>query len=352
MNRAVANANQGVKAMTAPPIMIESVKILPFDHSDADYAAGVAVHNAVWPEYPETVADWKRWAAQRSPQYIYRRFLTHWGDEAGPVVAEGVYMHTFWAYHPQRFLIDINVRPEYQGRGIGAAMYEFFMAELAPYSPTSIEIQTYASRPQTLRFLDRLGGYELKTRMRVSHLDLNQFDPDRFAPTVQRVEAGGIVIRPLSALLADDPDCRRKLYEMSQSIQPDIPWHAPFSRPTLEEWLKRFDGNAEMRLDKAYLVAMAGDRYVGVTMLFRSDATDAKLFTGLTGVIREYRRRGIALALKVKSLSYALTLRTAEGNRPIVATDNEQSNPMFDINIKLGFVPQPDRLVFVKTLAA
>lgn len=328
------------------------VKIMPFDSSDSDYAAAVAIHNAVWPEFQETVADWKRWDKHRQPEYIFRRFLARW-DENGPAVATGVYMHTFWAFHPQRFLIDISVHPDYQQRGIGSAIYDFFMDELAPYEPISLEVQTHADRAGTLRFLEKRGGYELKTRMRVSHLDLNVFEAERFATVVQRVQASGIVIRPLGELLATDPDCRHKLFVMTQTIQRDIPWHETFTEQTYEFWAQRFDSGAAMRLDDAYLVALDGGRYVGVTMLFRSDATDAKLYTGLTGVLREYRRRGVALALKVQSLSQAQATRhTADGRRPIVGTDNEESNPMFDINLKLGFVPQPDRLVFVKSLVA
>jgi GNAT superfamily N-acetyltransferase len=60
------------------------------------------------------------------------------------------------------------------------------------------------------------------------------------------------------------------------------------------------------------------------------------LQTSFTGVFKTYRRRGIALALKVRSIQYAQSL----GTRLIIA-NNEENNPMYQINLALGFQPQP-----------
>jgi RimJ/RimL family protein N-acetyltransferase len=70
-----------------------------------------------------------------------------------------------------------------------------------------------------------------------------------------------------------------------------------------------------------------------------------ELRTGMTGVRREWRRRGIALALKVRSLEFA----KAQGFRRVV-TENETNNRgMIAINDRLGFVKQPAYVHYLKT---
>ncbi len=56
-------------------------------------------------------------------------------------------------------------------------------------------------------------------------------------------------------------------------------------------------------------MAVDGDEYVGMSNLWDDRASDA-LYTGLTGVKRSHRRRGIATALKVRAIAYARAHRS------------------------------------------
>ena len=69
------------------------------------------------------------------------------------------------------------------------------------------------------------------------------------------------------------------------------------------------------------------------------------LYTGLTGVLRSHRRRGVATALKVTALSFA-----KKRSVKFVKTDNEENNPMYDLNMQLGFKPQPAYVDYEKPL--
>lgn len=69
------------------------------------------------------------------------------------------------------------------------------------------------------------------------------------------------------------------------------------------------------------------------------------LTTGFTGVLRSYRQRGLATALKVRTIEYA----KANGYQAI-RTGNEENNPMLALNKKLGFVEITARLAFEKRL--
>lgn len=58
--------------------------------------------------------------------------------------------------------------------------------------------------------------------------------------------------------------------------------------------------------------------------------------TGVTATRREYRRRGLATALKLHIIQFA----KAHGVQEIFTT-NDSQNPMYQLNLALGFKPQP-----------
>ncbi len=110
-----------------------------------------------------------------------------------------------------------------------------------------------------------------------------------------------------------------------------------------EQWRKRLENPG--LLPDANFIALDGDRYVGFSNLWKSQGDD-HLHTGLTGILRAYRRRGIALALKLRAVAYA----KARG-APVIRTGNETGNrAMLSINEKLGFARQPAWIDFVKVV--
>jgi len=77
-------------------------------------------------------------------------------------------------------------------------------------------------------------------------------------------------------------------------------------------------------------------RYPRSILTYKLGAGIDILETGLTGVDRQYRRRGLATALKCQVIEVAQRL----GARRIL-TSNEENNPMFQLNLRLGFEAQP-----------
>jgi RimJ/RimL family protein N-acetyltransferase len=70
-----------------------------------------------------------------------------------------------------------------------------------------------------------------------------------------------------------------------------------------------------------------------------------QLFTGMTGVDREYRRRGLATGLKVLAIARAREM----GYRSIRTFNDSTNAPMLAINRKLGFARKPAWIGFRKT---
>ena len=96
---------------------------------------------------------------------------------------------------------------------------------------------------------------------------------------------------------------------------------------------------------EAHFIAIVDGRFVGVTSLWRSLAEKDKLHTALTGVVRGLRRKGIATALKVRAVEFA---RDQEAR--VIRTENEENNPMYDLNVRLGFRPVPAWWTYRKEL--
>jgi mycothiol synthase len=93
-------------------------------------------------------------------------------------------------------------------------------------------------------------------------------------------------------------------------------------------------------------VAMDGGQYIGFTAFNKTVEDISLLHTSFTGVRRSYRRRGIATALKLRSIQVAHQMDTRQ-----IQTNNEENNPMFHLNLRLGFEPQPADLDWEKKLA-
>ncbi len=117
-------------------------------------------------------------------------------------------------------------------------------------------------------------------------------------------------------------------------------------RDPFDIWVTRFTASPGY-LPDGYLLAWDGERCVGQTVLWRDDL-QGHLSTGVTGVLREYRRRGIALALKAASLQFA-----KDAGFAAVRTHNATSNEgMLAINERLGFQAKPAWVRFRKLEAA
>ena len=315
-----------------------NLTIREFNRSDEDYAMAVAIINRVWPDYPDTVAEWQHRDRTRAAKIKWQRYLAFLDGEP---VALATYRQMLWMYHPRKFRISVNVLPEHRRQGIGTALYQHLLQELAPHDPMELMAVTREDYEESVRFLQHRGFQEVQ-RQWESILEVASFDPTPFAGVAEKVAAQGIQIRTVREL-ESDPERDRKLYELEAALDEDVPSPEPSTMPEFEEWQKVWDDPS--LLPDGWFVAVHGDQYVGMSALWGSQAS-RDLYTGLTGVRRAYRRKGIATAMKLRAIAYA----QATG-APRIRTWNEVNNQgMLSINERLGFVRQPASIDFVKKL--
>lgn len=308
------------------------IAIREFDGSDADYEAVVALANAWQPEAPTCVERVRHRDEAREKQYMFRRIMV---ELDGRVVAAGNFGESNWSHVPGKYTLYFSVHPEYGNRGIGTAVYEYIMSELAGADPEPVYFATWIreDRDISIRFVESRGFKEIM-RGANSCLDLREFDESRFDDARERVLASGVTIERLDRLVERVPDAMRRLYDLDWEAMQDMPNDDPPVRRSFETYLKIMrPPGYDPRLG---YVALDRDEWVGATLLWRNPADRETLGTEITGVLRTHRCRGIATALKAAVLADARDLGFAR-----VRTENAATNPMYQINLRLGFEPEP-----------
>jgi GNAT superfamily N-acetyltransferase len=108
--------------------------------------------------------------------------------------------------------------------------------------------------------------------------------------------------------------------------------HAVWGEPRTAAELRSDDD--EDFFPAGYFVALdtASGALVGTTHISPRPADPRQWEFDLTGVVRSHRRRGIALTLKLRAIALA-----AQNGAELLVTDNEENNPMYQINLQLGF---------------
>jgi mycothiol synthase len=321
------------------------VHVRPFQGTD-DYAAIAALNNANFPEFDQFADEWRVQDEQRPAHCRAARWVAEAGD--GRIVGYAEYDQHVTTYHPRRFNLELVVDPACLGHGIGRQLWRVLVEAVRAYEPLAVDMWTREDMPCRVAFLEHR-GFVPDMRIWSSELDLERFDPAPFAAAVEAATAQGFRLRSLAELWGHDPDFERKMYELWCEVHDDVPIPPGQEQQhrTFEDWRQRNLLNNPTLFPEGYFVALDGETYAGTTQLWR--APDAgRLRTGLTGVRRSFRRRGLALALKVHALAFA----RARGFRS-VCTENASTNAgMLAINTRLGFVRRPAWVHYAAAWAA
>ena len=309
------------------------------NESDADYEATAEIWTANWPEYPKTAEMYRYSARMRSEKAVFGRLVAE--DDDG-VAGTGYFREESDNIAEGKFLLYAQVRPDRQGSGLGSALFDALVEAAEGHAPKILSSFTREDHGVARAFLERR-GFRVSMKEQDSELDLKAWDASRFADVSEKVRAQGIEIAPVSELAERGVDWRRKSWELHGEIIPDVPDDDVLTNEPFEEFDKSFE-HPDF-IPEGYFVALDGDRWVGMSSVWSRRNKPGELYTRLTGVVRSHRRRGIATALKVRAHEFARSVGAEK-----IVTDNEENNPMYDLNVQLGFRPTKAWLQFRKEL--
>ena len=299
-----------------------------------DYPAWVAGSNVCYPDYPWSVEEARhnddKWDHAR---FFHKRIVA---EEDGQMVGAVEFYHRPSRFHPDRYGFDLWVLPDRRRRGHGGALHEAAVTILRERNALAATSGVKESMTDGVEFTRKRGWVEIK-RDWESRLVVAGFDFDKFAGAAERVTAQGIRISTFADELARDPAAAQKAYELTDHCRRDVPAMDTPTDVTFEEWKKDWIDAPSFLADAFYVAIDEQGRWLGMSNLQRSIEDPSFIWQGLTGVRREARGKGLAMALKLMTVRYAQRLRVDH-----IKTWNDQRNqPMLAINAAMGFARQP-----------
>lgn len=286
---------------------------------------------------PVTAADLRDQLQKAPPGSVIRWMLAEDG-EGEPVGVSKVTRFPWWS--SGRYDLWLGVAPDQRRQGIGSALFDEALAFLAAQGATRLEAEVADDDEPSLAFAAHR-GYGVNRHLLLSTLAVAAFDPAPLAHVLPYVEAAGIRFFTM-ADVGNTPEAQERLWALNRSVTLEIPGREPtFS--SLAEYRQRVCGAAWYR-PEAQLLAADGDRWVGLASL--EPLPGGLLQNRMTGVVREYRGRQIALALKLLAIEYA----RAHGFAELSTANDAENGPMLAVNRKLGYRPAPGVYLLARTV--
>lgn len=213
---------------------------------------------------------------------------------------------------------------------------------LSRVRPKKAQFWTSTRHEGRIRRLE-MEGYVCNQIVPFSILHLAEFDPAPFQAKLQSVASQGIEITTIGELDRRGIDWKENLYYASDEMAQDVPSPVPLTRPNLERYKELLDNPVIYYRDLMFCALDEG-KIVGYSRLTPDQVRGDTIMTGLSGTVRSHRRRGIVTAVKVHGIMEA----KRRGFKDVM-TDNDDTNPMYQINLSLGFKPLVEHRWFEKS---
>ena len=269
-----------------------------------DLAAYVATWNAITPDEPTSVEEQASRLA-REPRRLYLLAV-----DDGRVVGCG---YAGPSDSPGRGFVAPRVLPEARRRGTGTLVLRELLAHVRGLGHGTASSHVDGNDPGSLAFAVRHGFREV----------------DRQVEQVKAVgdePAGTAVDGVVFVTIGERPELLRAAHELAVEGYADMAVSAPVT-VSLEDWLAE-----EASVPDGSFVALAEGEIVAYTGLCRDPAGNVE--DGLTVVRRDWRRRGLAQALKRTKLAWA----AANGIDEIATWTQTGNEGMRALNERLGYV--------------
>ncbi|OZV81034.1 hypothetical protein CA850_12885 [Micromonospora echinospora] len=292
-----------------------TLTIRPFRPEDATVVAAVLRVAAPYWVFSAAALRWQ--STRGAPAARQRMLLAEVDGEVVGVARTGL-LHE--SAEPGLGYANLNVLPERRGGGVGSALLAAAEQRLRAIG-ARVAYAKVVDEPAAVGFAER-HGYQRGRSTTHLRLDLTSgaLPPVSVPPGVRITTA---------ATLAGDP---RPLYEADLDASRDEPGDVGMDAIDFADWRTTYWDRPN--LDWTLTTVAICDGVVAAFTFALTDGSD-RYQSGMTGVRRAYRGRGLAGAVKRSALH-----RAAEAGFTTALTSNDAGNEaMLAINRRLGYAP-------------
>jgi GNAT superfamily N-acetyltransferase len=277
-----------------------------------DFGSATELLNRVWPHRVGSERG-LRHAAAAEPSDAHRRY---WAAEEGGELVGWATAAIDYENSERPGFLQACVAPEARKAGLGTALLERCESHLADLGVATA--LSFTTPEEASRSFATAHGFRQTHTIRISGVDPR---------TIESASTPlGVELRPLAEL---DP---RKVFELDSEAMRDIPGGVGMDDVSFEQWLEDYWRHPDTDLE-ASVAAVVDDRPVAFSHL--RVAPGGRAINDMTGTLRDYRGRGLALLAKRATL-----VNAARRGVEFVSTENDETNgPMLRINEKLGYQP-------------
>jgi mycothiol synthase len=240
-------------------------------------------------------------------------------DEEDAPVGYGEIYHEPSRFDPRRYFVRIAVDPRLRRQGIGAAIWTQLRDELDERSANVACLWAddgTACREFIVRrgFVEVVRSFEQVVALATAPLHL--------AAAEGAVASRGIRVETLTELRAREGDeCLLRVHELYTASRVDQPTLGRVTAREFEDWRREVFDDLH-GLPEGFFLARDGDRLVGCSAVHAAGEDVLRIL--ITGVLPEYRRRGIGRLLKLRVHTWARAhgyreIHTSTANVAVVA---------------------------------
>lgn len=263
----------------------------------------------------EGYLDWKRQAQQ-----TIWLLATDGGADVGTAIGVG-------GWHSPEGVArgEVRVVGNARGRGVGSDLLAALSSWARDLGFAELMGPVEETDDRSLAWAERRGFLEVG-RSSLLVLDLTSID----APAVEPPDGIEIVT------WAERPDAAPGMYAVAREAYPDVPGEEDAEVAPFEQWLS-MDMQGASDKPEATFVALADGEVVGYAKLALSRARPAVAMHDMTGVLRAWRGRGLARALKAAEIAWA----KKQGYERLETQNEERNEPIRRLNERYGYVVTP-----------
>lgn len=236
--------------------------------------------------------------------------------------------------------VNINVDHEWRNQGIGSWILDEIEGFAQKNHAKAFQTSIQDVKEKELEWAKKK-GFNMATHTFESRLDISSIEWSQYDSIFKGLELSGIRFTTFAEYFQGaDSDSNNRFWDFWWELVSDVPSMEGKPRPdndSMNKLTKDFD-------KRGFILAVEDGRLVAMSMIIKE--TDEVCYNSMTGVSRDDRGKGLAQAVKIKAIEYAL-----RNNVKYIRTHNNSKNaPMLSVNKKLGYKQKHGNFGLIKPL--